>query len=75
LTSTTFAVFAFLTTGSVGLVVSGGGIVDVLGFARFRLARLVSKGGDVVVTIISGSITGTILFSFRAERFDIFFSE
>jgi len=74
LTSTAFVVFGFLITGSVGLGVSGGGIVDVFGFDRFRLARFVGKGGDVVVTIISGSVGGETFFSFRADRFDVFFS-
>jgi hypothetical protein len=42
-----------LITGSVGLVVSDGEVVDVFGFDRFRLARFVGKGGEVVVMMIS----------------------
>ncbi len=75
MTSTIFVVLARLITGSVGLVIcSGGEIVDDFGFGRFRLARFVGKGGDVVVTIISGggigtSFIGEDFFSLRADRF------
>jgi hypothetical protein len=75
LTSSIFAVFGRLVTGSVGLVVSGGEIVDVFGFGRFRLARFVGKGGEVVVTIISGCGRGSIFFSFRTERLDVLIFE
>ncbi len=59
----TSSVFDRLGIGSVGLVVSD----DVFGFDRFRLTRFVDTGGDVVITIISGST----FFS----RFDVFFFE
>jgi len=69
----TSTVFGRLITGSVGLVVSGGETVDVFGFDRFRLTRFVGNGGEVVVTIISGSGIGSIFFSLRVDRFDVFF--
>ena len=63
---------------SGGLIVSGGDVVDVLGFARFRPARFAVGGGDGLTTIISGStsdssLTGDDGFSLRPDRFDNFF--
>lgn len=75
LTSVIFVVLGRLINGSVGLVVSGG---EAFGFGRFRLARFVGKGGEVVVTIISGSGSGgggTTMFSLRFDRFVVFFFE
>jgi hypothetical protein len=60
----TSTVLGRLVTGSGGLVVSGGEIVNVFGFGRFRLTRFVGRGGgEVVVTIISGSGIGSTVFS------------
>ncbi len=65
----TSSVFDRFGTGSVGLVVSGGEVVDVFGFGRFRLTRFVGTGGEVVsITITSGST----FFSFRTDRFNGF---
>lgn len=63
---------------SGGLIVSGGDVVDVLGFARFRPARFAMGGGDGLTMIISGStsvssLTGDVGFSLRPDRFDDFF--
>ena len=66
----TSSVFDRFGTGSVGLVVSGGEVVDVFGFDRFRLTRFAGAGGEVVVVISMTS--GSTFFSLRTVRFDCF---